>query len=285
MVETPHDVPVRARAVSVDPAAVGVAVAQFVPGADRETNLAEVARLAGIAAARGAQLVVFPEYSAFFEPTLGPAFVAAAEPIDGPFVTALAALAEGLGLVIVAGMLEEAPVAGRFFNTIVSVGPSGELLASYRKLHLYDAFGERESDWVLPGAIEPVRTFAVGGLRVGLQTCYDIRFPEVTRRLVDAGAELVLVPAEWVRGPLKEQQWRTLLTARAIENTVYVAAADHGPPIGVGTSMIVDPMGVELVTIGETTDVGVAWLTAARLDQVRAVNPALRLRRFGIVEA
>ena len=289
MVETPSAAPAPAEPASDDPgtagAAVGVAVAQFVPGADRETNLAEVARLAGIAAARGAQLVVFPEYSAFFEPTLGPAFVAAAEPIDGPFVTALAALAEGLGLVIVAGMLEEAPVAGRFFNTIVSVGPSGELLASYRKLHLYDAFGESESDWVLPGAIEPVRTFAVGGLRVGLQTCYDIRFPEVTRRLVDAGAELVLVPAEWVRGPLKEQQWRTLLTARAIENTVYVAAADHGPPIGVGTSMIVDPMGVELVTIGETTDVGVAWLTTARLDQVRAVNPALRLRRFGIVEA
>jgi len=137
---------------------------------------------------------------------------------------------------------------------------------------------------VLPGAIEPVQTFAVGGLRVGLQTCYDIRFPEVTRRLVDAGAELVLVPAEWVRGPLKEQQWRTLLTARAIENTVYVAAADHGPPIGVGTSMIVDPMGVDLVTIGETTDVGLAWLTSARLAQVRAVNPALRLRRFGVVE-
>ena len=289
MLETPSAAPAPARVAPADwPAdgpAVGVAVAQFVPGPDREANLAEISRLAGVAAARGAQLVVFPEYSAFFEPVLGPAFVAAAEPLDGPFVTGLAALAEGLGLVIVAGMLEKAAVAGRFCNTIVSVGPTGELLARYRKLHLYDAFGERESDWVLPGEIEAPQTFVVGGLTVGLQTCYDIRFPEVTRRLVDAGAELVLVPAEWVRGPLKEQQWRTLLTARAIENTVYVAAADHAPPIGVGTSMIVDPMGVELVTIGETTDVGLAWLTSARLAQVRAVNPALRLRRFGVVEA
>ena len=288
MLETPSAAPAPARVAPADsPAdrpAVGVAVAQFVPGADREANLAEIARLAGLAAARGARLVVFPEYSAFFEPTLGPGFIAAAEPLDGPFVAGLAALAEGLGLVIVAGMLEEATVAGRFSNTLVAVGPTGEVLARYRKLHLYDAFGERESDWVLPGAIEPPQTFSVGGLTVGLQTCYDIRFPEVTRRLVDAGAELVLVPAEWVRGPLKEQQWRTLLTARAIENTVYVAAADHAPPIGVGTSMIVDPMGVELVAIGETTDVGIAWLTAARLEQVRAVNPALRLRRFGVVE-
>ena len=272
MVETP---PAR-------PAPVGVAVAQFVPGAEREANLAEIERLSGLAAARGAQLVVFPEYSAFFEPTLGPGFVAAAEPLDGPFVTALAALSAGLGLVIVAGMLEVAPVAGRFFNTLVAVGPTGELLARYRKLHLYDAFGERESDWVLPGAIEPPQTFLVGGLRVGLQTCYDIRFPEVTRRLVDVGVGLVLVPAEWVRGPLKEQQWRTLLAARAIENTVYVAAADHAPPIGVGTSMVLDPMGVALVTIGETTDVGLAWVTSERLAQVRAINPALRLRRFGV---
>lgn len=277
MVETPPVSPLPS-----DSAAVGIAVAQFVPGSDREANLAEIARLSGIAAARGAQLVVFPEYSAFFEATLGPAFARAAEPLDGPFVTALAALAADLDLVIVAGMLEEVAVPGRFSNTLVALGPTGELLARYRKLHLYDAFGERESDWVLPGVIEPPQTFVVGGLRVGLQTCYDIRFPEVTRRLVDAGVELVLVPAEWVRGPLKELQWRTLLAARAIENTVYVAAADHAPPIGVGTSMIIDPMGVELVTIGETTDVGLAWITSARLHQVRAVNPALDLRRFGV---
>jgi predicted amidohydrolase len=93
----------------------------------------------------------------------------------------------------------------------------------------------------------------------------------------------VLVPAEWVRGPLKEQHWRTLVTARALENTIYLAAADHAPPSGVGLSMVVDPMGVELVTIGETTDVAVGWISAARLTAVRQVNPALALRRFGVV--
>jgi predicted amidohydrolase len=91
------------------------------------------------------------------------------------------------------------------------------------------------------------------------------------------------VPSEWVRGPLKEQHWRTLVTARALENTVYVAAADQAPPIGAGNSMIVDPMGVELVTIGEIQDVALAWLSDSRVAQARSVNPALELRRFSVV--
>ncbi|TFB57351.1 carbon-nitrogen hydrolase family protein [Cryobacterium sp. TMT2-17-1] len=264
-------------------AALGVAVAQFAPGREPAVNLAAMRALAETAVGRGARLVVFPEYSSFFEPVLGPSFAAAAEPVDGPFVAALAALAVELGVHVVAGMLEATDDPSRFFNTLVAVDPAGELVAKYRKLHLYDAFGDRESDWVRPGAVEEPETFEVAGLRVGLQTCYDIRFPEVTRRLVDAGAELVLVPAEWVRGPLKEQHWRTLLTARALENTVYVAAADHAPPVGVGNSMVVDPMGVELVTIGETTDVAVAWVLSERLTAVRARNPSLALRRFAVV--
>lgn len=93
----------------------------------------------------------------------------------------------------------------------------------------------------------------------------------------------MVVPAEWVRGPLKEHHWRTLLTARAIENTVYVAAADHAPPIGAGNSMVLDPMGVELATIGDETDVALAWLSSARLRSVRETNPALALRRFTVV--
>ncbi len=268
---------------AADPAAaIGVAVAQFRPGADRAGNIEAMRALAATAAARGARLLVFPEYSSFFEPVLGRSFVAAAEPLDGVFVTALAALAGEFGMHVVAGMLEVTADPDRFSNTLVAVDPSGQLVASYRKLHLYDAFGDRESDWVLPGTVAAPETFRVEGLTVGMQTCYDIRFPEVTRRLVDAGADLVLVPSEWVRGPLKEQHWRTLVTARALENTVYVAAADHAPPIGVGNSMVVDPMGVELVTIGETTDVAVAWVSKARLEAVRAVNPALALRRFTV---
>lgn len=259
-----------------------IAVAQFAPGDDKPANLAEIDRLARLAAGRGASLVVFPEYSSFFEPELGSASIAAAESLDGEFVTGIGAIARELGIHLVAGVLETGD-ARRVRNTVVAVSPAGERIAEYRKLHLYDAFGQRESDRVLAGEIEAPRLFEWDGFTVGLQTCYDIRFPEVTRRLVDAGADLVLVPAEWVRGPLKEHHWRTLVTARAIENTIYVAAADHAPPVGAGNSMIVDPMGVELVTIGEEAGVvAVAEVSPARIASVRERNPALAVRRFGV---
>ena len=257
-----------------------IAVAQFVPGDDRDRNLIVIEEFATEAAGRGATLVVFPEYSSFFEAQLGDASVAAGESLDGAFVTGLGAIAQKLGIHLVAGMLESA--GEKVSNTLVAVDPAGALIATYRKLHLYDAFGYTESARVKAGEIEPPQTFAWGGFTVGMQTCYDIRFPEVTRRLVDAGADLVLVPAEWVRGPLKEHHWRVLVTARAIENTIYVAAADHAPPIGAGNSMVVDPMGVELVTIGEESGIAVADVTAARVASVRETNPALALRRFGV---
>ena len=262
---------------------LGVAVAQFTPGTDQTANLAVMRTLAQTAVARGARIVVFPEYSSFFESVIGEASIAAAEPLDGPFVAALGRLAADLGVHIVAGLLERTDDPHRVQNTLVALDPSGRIVARYRKLHLYDAFGARESDRVLAGIIESPEVFDVAGTTVGLQTCYDLRFPEVTRRLVDAGADLVLVPAEWVRGPLKEQHWRILVTARALENTIYLAAADHAPPSGVGASMVVDPMGVELVTLGETTDVAVGWISAERLAHVRRVNPALALRRFTVV--
>ena len=256
-----------------------LAVAQFAPGADRDANLTTMRGLAETAAHRGATLIVFPEYSSYFTPTMGPDWMAAAEPVDGPFALGLAAIAAEFGLTVVAGMLES--VGDKASNTVIAVASDGIRLASYRKLHLYDAFGSKESDWIVPGAHGTPETFAWGGFTVGLQICYDVRFPEVTRTLVDAGADLVLVPAEWVRGPLKEFHWRTLLTARAIENTIYIAAADHAPPIGAGNSMVLDPMGVELATIGEATDVAIAWPDPLRIASVRQANPALRLRRFG----
>jgi predicted amidohydrolase len=263
-------------------AAIGIAVAQFRPGSDGAQNLATVRELATTAAQRGARLVLFPEYSSFFVDPVGEAFVDAAEALDGRFVTEASALAVELGMHIVVGMAEKLQEPQKFSNTVVALNPNGQIEATYRKQHLYDAFGGRESDWVLPGELDAPQLFDLDGMRVGLQTCYDLRFPELTRLIVDAGAELVLVPSEWVRGPLKEHHWSTLLAARAIENTVYIAAADHTPPVGVGLSTILDPMGVPLATLGERTDVALAWITPDRVTQVRAVNPALLLRRYTV---
>ncbi|WP_338029106.1 carbon-nitrogen hydrolase family protein [Agromyces chromiiresistens] len=262
---------------------LGVAVAQFAPVADVAANLDTIEGLARTAVARGARLVVLPEYSMFFTAELGQEMADASEPIDGAFAGALGALAGDLGVHLVAGMLEQASDPERFSNTLVAFDDDGRLVATYRKQHLYDAFGQRESDRVVAGAVDATEIFTVDGVPVGMQTCYDLRFPEVTRTIVDAGAELVLVPAEWVRGPLKEHHWRTLATARAIENTVYLAAADQTPPVAVGNSFVIDPMGTELAGLGEQAGVAVAWVSRERVAAVRRVNPALALRRYAVV--
>jgi predicted amidohydrolase len=261
--------------------AVGVAVAQFAPAAAREANLAHIADATRTAVARGARVVVFPEYSSYFVDPFDDTLAENAEDLDGPFVRALTGLARELEVVIVAGLLEKADDGRRVRNAVVAVGGDG-IRATYRKLHLYDAFGQRESDWVEPGEIAPPQTFDAGGLRFGLMTCYDLRFPEVARTLADAGVDVALVPAEWVRGPVKEHHWRTLLHARAIENTFFVAAADHPPPLGVGHSMIVDPQGVMVAQVGTGTDVAVAHIDPDAIARVRRVNPALELRRFRV---
>lgn len=265
---------------------VGVAVAQFAPTADESANLRVVAELTERAAVRGARVVLFPEYTNYFVDPFDDTLARHAQSVDGPFATALTELAARHGVTIVAGLLERGSDEGggrrRVRNTVVAVDESG-VRAVYRKLHLYDAFGQRESDWVEAGDIEAPDTFVVDGVRFALMTCYDLRFPEVARVLADTGAHVVLVAAEWVRGPLKEHHWRTLLHARAIENTLYVAASDHPPPLGVGASLIVDPQGVEIAGVGVASDVAVAFVTPDAVERVRRVNPALRLRRFEVV--
>lgn len=261
---------------------IPIAVAQFAPTADSSTNRDEVSALAHRAADRGARLVVFPEYSNYFVDPFDDTLPRHAEPMDGEFVRTLRAIAEERDIRLVAGLLEGGADGRRVRNTVVAVD-SGGVRAHYRKQHLYDAFGQRESDWVEPGALEEPQTFEVDGVLFGIMTCYDLRFPEAARRLVDAGAGAILVPAQWVRGPLKEHHWRTLLQARAIENTVYVAAADHPPPRGVGHSAIVDPQGVSLATIGTGSGLALADIEPEELEAVRHLNPALRLRRYRVV--
>ncbi|WP_159498345.1 carbon-nitrogen hydrolase family protein [Microbacterium sp. 18062] len=260
---------------------LALAVAQFAPTADRARNLEAIEELIGEAVGRGARVVVFPEYSSYFVDPFDESLRENAEPADGPFATRLTEIAAERGVTVVAGLLETAADGRRVHNTVVAVDGSG-VRARYRKQHLYDAFGQRESDWVAPGALDAPEVFEVGGVVFGIMTCYDLRFPEAARRLVDAGAEALLVPAEWVRGPLKEAQWQTLLHARAIENTAYVAAADHPPPLGVGRSGVIDPQGVALATIGTSTGIAVALIDPAELVRVRQLNPALALRRYEV---
>ncbi|HSE10422.1 MAG TPA: carbon-nitrogen hydrolase family protein [Nocardioidaceae bacterium] len=222
-------------------------------------------------------LVVFPEVMMrdFGKP--GSDISEFAEDLDGPFVKRLTELAGRHEVTLVAGMFERSPDPGRPYNTLVVVDGTGPR-AAYRKIHLYDSFGYKESERLLAGDIEPV-VVEIGGLQVGLMTCYDLRFPELARALVDLGAELLVVPAAWVAGPGKVDHWRTLLKARAIENTVYVAAAAQPGPRYSGHSMIVSPRG-EVLEADDSDRVVGSRVERGYLDEVRAENPSLANRRF-----
>jgi predicted amidohydrolase len=222
-------------------------------------------------------LIVFPEAMMRDFGSPGSDISEFAEDLDGPFVKRLSQVAAAHEVTLVAGMFERSQDPGRPFNTLVVVDGSG-LQASYRKIHLYDSFGYKESDRLLAGDIDPV-VVRVGGFGVGLMTCYDLRFPEMARALVDRGAELVVVPAAWVAGPLKVDHWRTLLKARAVENTVYVAAAGQPGPRYTGHSMVVSPRG-EVIEAQEGDVVVQSRVDREYLDEVRAENPSLANRRF-----
>ncbi|MFC4125469.1 carbon-nitrogen hydrolase family protein [Nocardia rhizosphaerae] len=267
------------------PAPVPIAVVQFAPRTDPAANLATLRGHVRAAAEAGARVVLAPEYSMFAVTRLDERVVAIAEPLDGPFATGLGALAAEFGVYLVAGVVEQpGPAATRISNTLVAHGPDGARVAVYRKVHLYDAFGHRESDVVEAGPLTAPATFTVDGVMFGMQTCFDLRFPEGCRRVAAAGAQVLLLGAQWIPGPAKVDQWTTLLRARAIENTVYVAAADQCAPRGAGASMIVDPTGSVLAELGDDPGVLTATVDPAHLARVRTANPSLALRRFVITE-
>jgi deaminated glutathione amidase len=259
-----------------------VALCQIPVSSRPGVNAVRVRDALGLAADGGADLAVFPEATQI---RFGSDLRAAAEPLDGPFCSGLAAAAKDTGVALVAGVFEPAP-DGRVYNTAVAFDGAGELVASYRKLHLFDAFGHRESEQVAPGSA-PV-TCTLAGLRVGLEICYDLRFGELSRALAVAGADLLVLPAAWAAGSFKEEHWVTLVRARAIENTVWVAAAGQVPDpdepptraaTGIGRSMLVDPLGVVRIDLGPGPGVAVGQVDTDLVGAVRAAVPSLANRR------
>jgi predicted amidohydrolase len=222
----------------------------------------------------GADLVVLPEAFArdFGDP--GSDLAPYAEPLDGPFVSEVERVAKERDTTVVAGLFEETGSAP--YNTVVVRGGPH---VDYRKIHLYDSFGYRESDVLAAGPIEPA-TFELDGTAVGLMTCYDLRFPELARGLVDAGADVLVVPAAWVAGPRKVEHWMTLLRARAIENTVYVVAAGQPGPRYTGHSTVIGPLGDVLVEGGDAAETLTAELDLDTVSEARRTNPSLQNRRL-----
>ncbi|WP_291043883.1 carbon-nitrogen hydrolase family protein [Herbiconiux sp.] len=255
------------------------AVAQLAPTVDGARNREQIAALTADAARSGARLVVFPEESMLLagevEGRLG-------EVVDAEwplFLAQLSLLAVEHELWIIAGGYEPTG-SDRPYNTLVVVNPRGEVVESYRKLHLYDAFTYRESDYVTGGTeLPPV--VLIEGVAVGLVNCYDIRFPELSRDLVARGADVLSVSAAWVAGARKEAHWETLVKARAIENTCWVLASSSTSPECIGNSLVIDPMGVERAGLGPVASgVALVEISLDRTAEVRETLPALANRRL-----
>jgi predicted amidohydrolase len=262
-----------------------VVVCQLNSRSDRSANLAAAREQLKRAAAAGADLAVLPEYTDY----LGPASDAPVpEPVDGGYAGTFAEAAREHRMWVVAGSFHEGgPDPGRTYNTSLVFNRSGELAAAYRKIHLYDVeipgrVSYHESRTVAAGD-QPV-TVDVDGVRVGLSICYDLRFPELYRRLAAAGAQLLLVPAAFMLHTGRDH-WSVLLRARAIENQCYVAAAaqigDHEPGrTCYGRSCLVDPWGTVLAQAPDQVGVTAADLDLDWLARIRAELPSLANRRL-----
>jgi len=261
-----------------------VALAQLSSGDSVELNLAQVGDAVRDAAARDAELVAFPEYALYRGPVAG--HRAAATVIPGPATARLAEMARAARIGLLLGSLPERSAdPDRPFNTSVLIGPDGAVLATYRKVHLFDVEIEdgpidRESDRASPGDRAVIGQF--GDVTVGLTICYDVRFPELYRALVLGGAQVIAVPATFTERTGRDH-WEVLLRARAIENQVFVIApAAWGTAGGItayGRSLVIDPWGTVLAQAPDGPGLIVADLDLDRVGRVRRQVPALANRR------
>jgi predicted amidohydrolase len=263
------------------------AVVQLNSTDDYERNLEVAERLVREAADDGAELVVLPEKWT----ALGPpdALRAAAQPLDGPALTAAAGWAQDLGINLVAGSVAErdrrAEGLQKLFNTSVLIGSDGAFKGAYRKIHMFDVdvdgVAYRESEAEQPG--EEIIVADAAGVPVGLTICYDLRFPELYRILALRGARIITVPSAFTERTGRDH-WEVLLRARAIEDQVFIVAAGQigeAPPNykSFGRSMIIDPWGVVLAQAPDTECFAAADLDLGIQEEMRASLPSLRNRR------
>lgn len=258
-----------------------IALAQLTSGPDPQHNLELVAEWSARAVAAGADVVILPEATmSWFAVNPG----RAAEDVDGPWAAAVSDRAAELGITIVVGMFTR--YGDRVRNTLLVT--DGRRQRRYHKIHLFDAFGHRESDTVAPG--EAGVLVDLGGVRTGLATCYDLRFPELFKSYGAAGAELVVLPASWAGGPGKVEMWRTLAVARALDTTCWIVACGQadpatagievpadktGAPTGVGHSVVVDPLGTVVAEAGASPELLVVDLDPTAVAPAREALPVL----------
>jgi predicted amidohydrolase len=260
-----------------------VALAQITSSTEKTANLKLAKELIGDAKGKGAQLIAFPEFLMAFSPSTQSAaeLVEVAEALEGPFTTSLREASRTAGIDTLATIYEKSDVGNRVYDTALWIDAAGQVSAVYRKLHLYDALGFKESDKFLAGK-ELAKPFKSAAGTIGMMICYDLRFPELSRLLTLAGAEVLVSPSGWVAGDMKVDHWQTMVRARALENGCYVVAPDQVGNIYVGHSMVVDPFGRVMIDMGERQSLEIIDLDLTKVGEIREKLPLLENRRVDI---
>lgn len=259
---------------------LGLAPSGFAAGGD---VLAQVESYAAEAEHKGVSLLAFPENLMSPHDLSAEELREIAEPLDGAFMAGIATCARRHGLWMVGTMSETNPQGGLPYNTAFIMDSEGTVRGSYRKCHLYDAHGVRESDRMGSGNAlsEPVQTpFCT----LGVGICYDLRFPEVARAMALGGCELLLYPAAWHDGPCKRDHWQTLLRARAIENECFVAGICHAGERYVRRSVVYDSLGRE-IAVGDGDALVTATIDTSAVSAARDAMPVFDHRRPELYDA
>lgn len=261
-----------------------IAVVQMKTDLDKMRNLEQSRRYIREARRKKAHIVCFPEFQMGFSPSdQKPAelrrFSEAVKTSN--FVKSLRQCAKENTIGVVSTIYEKVQTKNKVFDSALAIRKDGAVIARYRKIHLYDALGLKESDKFLAGNIIE-KPFHLESARIGLMICYDVRFPEMSRILSVLGAELLVMPSAWVYGIMKEEHWQTFIKTRAIENGIYVIAPNQVGNIYTGRSMVVDPFGTVLLDMGNKEGMEVVELEKSEIMKVRSKLPLLKNRRTDV---
>ena len=266
-----------------------LALVQMQSSSDKNTNLSASIDYIKRAAKKSADLICFPEFQMAYSPaTQTPRdLFDLAEDMKGNFITTLRKSAKEHNIATVATMYER--VQGKRLNFRVSdtaafISSNGLIKSVYRKLHLYDALGFKESIKLVSGnRIErPVRT-SFGNF--GLMICYDVRFPEMSRILTLMGAAILVMPSAWVSGIMKEEHWQIMTKSRAIENGVFIVAPNQIGNIYSGRSTVIDPFGAVLIDMGTEEGLAIIEIDTSMIIRIRKALPLISNRRIDVYKS
>ena len=260
-----------------------VAIVQFKASTNKNNNLKKILSYINKASKKGAELCAFPEFMMFYTPSSQSSskLSSLAETINGNFVTTIAQAAKKSSIQVVGTFYEKSRKKNRVYDTSFIINKFGKVVSTYRKIHLYDAMGFKESNKMTPGSkiVKPTKT-SVG--KIGMLICYDLRFPEMSRTLAAAGSEILVVPSAWVKGEMKEEHWVTINKTRAIENGCYVVAPDQVGNIYCGRSLVVDPFGRILLDMKKRQGFSVVNISLNQVKKIRKILPLLKNRRTDV---